>query len=170
MDCRDVHVFGSTETIFTGARTQDRLFWIVAFVPVISSPKQKFCIGSLVLSSPGLEFQDRFFGVMSFVPIISLSEQTIFVLAPLISHAKFPSYRNHPLWDSNPGLFFGVSTVLKSLLGFNKCQVWCKLVYPFKSFKRKKTHTHTRTITFVQSFQKKEGKQSVQCLVVSLGI
>jgi hypothetical protein len=30
----------ATETIFTGTRTQCRFFVVVAFVPVISSPKQ----------------------------------------------------------------------------------------------------------------------------------
>jgi hypothetical protein len=33
-------IFRATETIFTGTRTQDIFFVVVAFVPVISSPKQ----------------------------------------------------------------------------------------------------------------------------------
>jgi hypothetical protein len=39
-------------------------------------------------------------------------------------------------WDN----FFGVLTILESLLGLKAvCQVWCKLVYPFSSYKRTPT-------------------------------
>jgi hypothetical protein len=104
-------------------------FGFVTFVPVVSSPKQTtfvYCHSSIVLI-----FQDTkvfslglkprtVFGVVAFVSEISSKQTTLIVVL----------FFYHDLLTSLPGL------------KEKACQVWCKFMYPFLSYKRTYTHTH----------------------------
>jgi hypothetical protein len=67
--------------------------------------------------------------------------ETTFVLVPFFYHAYFPSYKNYTHRYSNPGQARRVFTFLTYFPGLKEQagQFWCKLVYPFSSYKR--THS-----------------------------